>query len=75
MTHEEFVGLVDRFERFAQRSPLSYRLRLGLLAGLGYAYIFLLLGIAVAGLAAIASYSLRFHRFHPGELKLIFFLK
>lgn len=43
MTHEEFVGMVNRLEEFARREPSKYALRVGLLAALGYAYLLLVL--------------------------------
>nr|WP_199290221.1 M48 family metallopeptidase [Leptolyngbya sp. FACHB-36] len=43
--------MVKRLEQFAQQQPVGYRWRVGLLAALGYAYIFLVL----AGLGAIVA--------------------
>jgi Zn-dependent protease with chaperone function len=39
MTHEEYSALVSRLETFAAAKPGSYRLRVGALALLGYAYV------------------------------------
>lgn len=41
MTQERFDTLVQQLERYARRDPQGYKLRVGLLAGLGYGYIFL----------------------------------
>lgn len=71
MTHEQFVNLVNRLEGLAQRNPGSYRLRLGLLAALGYAYILLLLGIAVGLLGAIIWYFATSHRAPGGAMRVV----
>lgn len=47
MTHEEFVGMVERLEGFARREPANYARRVGLLAALGYAFVLLALAFAV----------------------------
>ncbi|HEU4643360.1 MAG TPA: M48 family metallopeptidase [Gemmatimonadaceae bacterium] len=39
MTHDEYAALVSRLEAMASAHPVSYRLRVGALAVLGYAYI------------------------------------
>lgn len=43
MTQEQFDALVERLEIFARQQPINYKLRVGLLAALGYGYISLLL--------------------------------
>lgn len=45
MTREEFDALVKRLEREAERRPKAYKIRVLLLALLGYAYIFLIVGL------------------------------
>lgn len=57
MERRAFDQLVARLEPYAARSPLIYKIRVGLLAVLGYAYIFGMLAVlgailAVLGLAA-----------------------
>jgi len=54
MTHEEFVGMVERLEGFARREPSKYALRVGLLAALGYAFVLLVLALAAAAVGLIA---------------------
>ena len=49
MTREQFDALVNQLEDYAQQQPANYKLRLRLLAVLGYGYIFLVL----AGLLAL----------------------
>ena len=73
-TREEFAAYVSRLEDFAERSPASYRLRLGLLAALGYAYLLLLLIICIAAVAGTVVYGINAYRFHGGEIQLIIFL-
>jgi Zn-dependent protease with chaperone function len=46
---EKFDALIQRLETFARQHPAKYRLRVAVLAALGYAYIFLIL----AGLLAL----------------------
>lgn len=53
MTHDEYASLVFRLEAFAAERPTTYRLRVGLLAGLGYAYIGFLIVILIGLLIAI----------------------
>jgi Zn-dependent protease with chaperone function len=48
MTHQEFIETVNRLEEYARREPGKYRLRVGLLAALGYAYILLALAVTLA---------------------------
>lgn len=45
MTHAEFIETVNRLEEYARREPGKYRLRVGLLAALGYAYLLLALAV------------------------------
>ncbi|WP_299491556.1 M48 family metallopeptidase [Acaryochloris sp. IP29b_bin.137] len=49
---DQFGALIQQFEAFSKRNPQGYRLRVGLYAALGYAYIFLML----AGLLALIGF-------------------
>jgi Zn-dependent protease with chaperone function len=54
---EKFDALVEKIEQYARQEPAYYRLRVGLLACLGYGYIFfvlLLVCAAIFGLRQIA---------------------
>lgn len=51
-TQDQFDALIRQFEAFSKRNPQGYRLRVGLYAALGYAYIFLML----AGLLALMGF-------------------
>lgn len=48
MTEKEFVALVNRLEVYERDHPATYRLRVGLLAALGYLVLFGALVIALA---------------------------
>jgi len=48
MKREEFEALVRRLEQEALRDPGQYRVKVGLLAGLGYGFILVLLAVAFA---------------------------
>jgi Zn-dependent protease with chaperone function len=52
MTQKEFETLVKRLEPFAQRRPGLYALRVGMVAGLGYAFLLLAL-LVLLGLLAV----------------------
>jgi Zn-dependent protease with chaperone function len=47
LSQEQFEALVKRLEILARERPKSYRLRVGLLAALGYAYLLLVLTILI----------------------------
>src|SRR5262245_29003654 len=68
MTAEAWDLLVRRLEAKAKSEPRSYRLRVALLAALGYAVIAGALIVAVAGLAL----SLLFAAREPAAFKLVF---
>lgn len=67
MNQEQFESLVARLERESARNPTSYKLRLGALAVLGYAYIGAVLLLLLALLAGFVLFALR-----GGALILIF---
>ncbi len=54
MSQEEFDRLIARLEAFAAARPRLYRIKVGLLAALGYAYIFAILAVVLALLAVLA---------------------
>jgi Zn-dependent protease with chaperone function len=77
LNQEQFEALVKRLETFARDQPKNYRLRVGLLAALGYAYLFLILGSLLAtfiGLLWFVFHSHGFNRFNALELQSSFFL-
>lgn len=60
MSEEQFDALVKRLESFARRQPEKYKLRVSLLAALGYIYIISLISIflILAGVLAICGFFL-----------------
>ncbi|HTE21250.1 MAG TPA: M48 family metallopeptidase, partial [Armatimonadota bacterium] len=52
MNREQYQALIRRLEEYARRNPGGYRLRVGLLAALGYGYLLFILAI-LAGLLAV----------------------
>ena len=67
MDQEKFKLLIDRLEDYARSQPAAYRLRVALLAGLGYAY---LLAIVVA-LLLLVYVTLAYIRFNFITIKLV----
>lgn len=63
MTHEDYEALVQRLERYAKVHPRGYALRVGALSGFGYAYVWLVLAVAVGLLLGFVRLGLR------GELR------
>ncbi|WP_016949070.1 M48 family metallopeptidase [Anabaena sp. PCC 7108] len=60
LNQEEFDTLVTSLQQYAQQQPGSYKLRVGLLALLGYGYIFfslVLMLLVFVGLLALAFYT------------------
>lgn len=53
MQEKEFVALVNRLELYERDHPASYRLRVGLLAALGYLVLFGVLGLALLFIAGV----------------------
>jgi Zn-dependent protease with chaperone function len=53
MDAEQFQALVRRLEAYARKKPAQYRLRVGLLAALGYAYLLAVVALLVAVLTGL----------------------
>jgi hypothetical protein len=53
MTGEEWERLVERLDSLARAEPARYRRRVGLLAGLGYAYVVVVLALLIAAAAGV----------------------
>lgn len=60
MNEEKFSALVDRLEDYAREHPTQYKIRVGLLAAAGYAYIFTVVAILLLIVVTVAIY-LRFN--------------
>lgn len=74
MTREEFNALIQRLETYAHQQPTSYKLRVGLLAVLGYAYIFLVLAGLLAVLALLVLIVVYSHHINSFLIKLFVLL-
>jgi Zn-dependent protease with chaperone function len=70
MTHEQFDALVEKLERFAHKQPASYRVRVGLLAALGYAYLILILGGLLALVGSLVMVVVFSHQVNALIIKL-----
>lgn len=68
LTFEHFERLVRRLEQEERRHPERYRVRVALLAGLGYAYLLAVLSLAVGALGVSAWVLFRFQNIWPGLL-------
>ena len=66
MSDEEFIGWIKKAEQEASASPSRYRRKVGLFALTGYAYIFFLIGLAVAILAGLVAF-VYFRESHGGN--------
>jgi hypothetical protein len=45
MTEGQFETLIERLEVYARQHPTAYRVKVGLLASLGYAYVFAVMAL------------------------------
>jgi Zn-dependent protease with chaperone function len=59
MTREDYEALVQRLEGYAKTHPDRYAVRVGVLAGLGYAYVWLVLAIATGLLVWLVRVEIR----------------
>jgi hypothetical protein len=70
MTHEQFESIVQCLEEYSRRAPGRYRMRVRLLAMLGYAYILLVLGVLLALIVAGIVLAVNSNRLHWGVIKI-----
>ncbi|MGK7925548.1 MAG: M48 family metalloprotease [Spirulina sp.] len=70
MTEEQFNALVKRLEGNARRNPGLYKLQVGLLAMLGYVYIFSAIAILFAALALLVLMIIYSKRIHGSTIQL-----
>lgn len=68
-SQERFDGLIQKLEIFANKQPRLYRLQVAFLATLGYAYILLILAVAVALLVGIVLLMLNAQRISASVIK------
>lgn len=74
LNQEQFDILIQKLEIFARKQPSAYKLRVALLATLGYAYIFAILAATLALLAGIVWLMLNSRSFNAGVIKATIFL-
>lgn len=74
VSRDEFIALVKRLEAISKKEPAAYRRRLGLLAVLGYAFIFGVLLAVLGSVAGIIAFNVITERFYAAEIKVILFL-
>ncbi|MEM7579482.1 MAG: M48 family metallopeptidase [Cyanobacteria bacterium P01_A01_bin.80] len=74
LNQEQFDILIHKLEVFGRKQPNVYKLRLALLATLGYAYIFVILAATLALLTGIIWLMLTSRSFHTGAIKITIFL-
>jgi Zn-dependent protease with chaperone function len=74
MTPETFDALVQDLERYSQRNPQMYRLRVGLLALLGYLYLILVVSGLLAAVIFLVWLTVSSQHFNVLVLKAIIFL-
>jgi Zn-dependent protease with chaperone function len=74
MTPETFDALVQDLEQYSQRNPQMYKLRVGLLALLGYAYLFLVVFGLIAAIAFLIWLTLVSRHFNAVMLKAMILL-
>ncbi len=74
MTPETFDALVQNLEQYSQRNPQMYKLRVGLLALLGYAYLFLVVSGLLAAVIFLVWLTLSSHHFNALVLKAVILL-
>ncbi|HEX8176889.1 MAG TPA: M48 family metalloprotease [Pyrinomonadaceae bacterium] len=67
MNEEKFSALVDRLEDYAREHPTQYKIRVGLLAAAGYAYIFAVVVILLLLVVTVLVYV----RFNGLVIKLL----
>jgi Zn-dependent protease with chaperone function len=74
LNQEQFDLLIQNLEVFARKDPKAYKLRVALLATLGYAYILMILTGALALLVGIVWLMLNSSSIHTGTIKVAIFL-
>ncbi|MDX1933795.1 MAG: M48 family metallopeptidase [Capsulimonadales bacterium] len=70
LTRAEFEERVRRLEGMAQKDPVGYRRRVGLIAALGYGFIFLIVLVLILAVGSIILIVVLTHRFGLALIKL-----
>jgi Zn-dependent protease with chaperone function len=74
VTLPQYEALIERLEIFAQHHPTQYKVRVGVLATLGYAYIFLILVALLAVFSGIILLIVLSHTFNFYVVKFAAFI-
>ncbi|WP_155749496.1 M48 family metallopeptidase [Scytonema sp. UIC 10036] len=74
LNQKQFDILIQKLEVFARKQPSGYKLRVALLATLGYAYIFAILAATLTLLVGIVWLMLNTRSFNANAIKAIIFL-
>ncbi len=70
MGDEEFINWIKKAEQEAVANPSRYRRKVGFFALAGYAYIFVLIGLALAALAGLVAF-VYFRESHGGNVGIV----
>ncbi|HVF85292.1 MAG TPA: M48 family metallopeptidase [Abditibacteriaceae bacterium] len=70
MNREQFKATIQELEVYAQQNPRGYRRRVGMMALLGYGYIWLVLMLLVALLAGLVAFTIYAHQVNFGLIKI-----
>ncbi len=74
MNREQLKARIQELEVYAQRNPRGYRRRVGMMALLGYGYIWFVLMVLVALIAALVAFTIHAHQVNFGLIKIGFLL-
>jgi Zn-dependent protease with chaperone function len=74
MDREKFATLVEELENAARRNPIAYKVRVGLLALLGYGYLLAILGGFLAIAISFIALILYTHSINSGILQFFLFI-
>lgn len=72
MSEKQFEQLVRRLEAYAQKHPAQYKVKVALVAALGYAYVLVVLGLALATGAWLILWLKEGGSSHLSSIKLLF---
>lgn len=69
MNKEQFEAMVQKLESYAERNPSGYRTRVGLLAALGYSYVWFVLAVVLTLVGGLVWLAMTY-RFHTAFIKV-----
>lgn len=74
MKQEKFDSLVKKLESYARKNPKTYQMRVGMLAFLGYCYIFFVVALIIALVGFLIFITFQTGRINGRMIQLIIFL-